>query len=89
MFDKLPGYGQRATWAHQNSFESFGLFAAACLMVYVAGKYTDWTGILALAHVAARLGYSLAYIADWPFVRSGFWVLSVSCIGGLMLTSVG
>ena len=23
MFDKLPPYAQRATWAHQNSFEAF------------------------------------------------------------------
>lgn len=23
LFDKLPAYAQRATWAHQNSFESF------------------------------------------------------------------
>lgn len=37
MFDKLPPYGQRATWAHQNSFEAFMVFAAAALMAYVTG----------------------------------------------------
>jgi hypothetical protein len=38
MFDKLPPYAQRATWAHQNSFETFMIFAAAALMAYVTGS---------------------------------------------------
>ncbi|MFN5979037.1 MAG: MAPEG family protein, partial [Pseudanabaena sp.] len=29
MFDRLPDYAKRATWAHQNSFEVFALFATA------------------------------------------------------------
>lgn len=37
LFDKLPAYAQRATWAHQNSFETFMTFAAAALMAYVTG----------------------------------------------------
>jgi len=32
MFDKLPPYAQRATWAHQNSFEAFIMILAAALM---------------------------------------------------------
>ena len=36
MFDRLPDYAQRATWAHQNSFETFMLFSAAALMAYGA-----------------------------------------------------
>jgi len=35
MFDKLPPYEQRATWAHQNSFEEFMLSPAATLLAYV------------------------------------------------------
>ncbi|MDE5088163.1 MAG: MAPEG family protein, partial [Trichodesmium sp. St16_bin2-tuft] len=35
MFEKLPDYAKRATWAHQNSFETFILFAAASFMAYV------------------------------------------------------
>lgn len=37
MFDKLPPYAQPATWAHQNTFEAFMIFAAAALMAYVTG----------------------------------------------------
>lgn len=32
MFDKLPQYARRATWAHQNCFESFMIYAPAALM---------------------------------------------------------
>ena len=35
MFDKLPPYAQRATWAHQNSFEAFMVFVAAALMAFL------------------------------------------------------
>ncbi|MBE9106271.1 MAPEG family protein, partial [Nostoc cf. edaphicum LEGE 07299] len=35
LFDQLPPYTQRATWAHQNTFEAFMIFAAAALMAYV------------------------------------------------------
>lgn len=38
MFDKLPPYAQRATWAYQNSQEAFILFAAAALTAYVTGQ---------------------------------------------------
>ncbi|MEM7648487.1 MAG: MAPEG family protein, partial [Cyanobacteria bacterium P01_A01_bin.70] len=38
MVDKFPPYAQRANWAHQNSFESFTLFAPAALMAYVTGQ---------------------------------------------------
>lgn len=32
MFDRLPDYAKRATWAHQNSFETFTIYAAAASM---------------------------------------------------------
>ena len=37
MIDRVPAYARRATWAHENSFEAFALFAAAALMAYVTG----------------------------------------------------
>ena len=89
MFDRLPAYAQRATWAHQNGFESFSLFAIACLMVYASGKYSEALGLLSAAHVACRLGYNLCYICDWPWVRSGLWAIGSACTGLLMLGSLG
>lgn len=37
MFNKLPPSAQPATWAHQNTFEAFMVFAVAALMAYVSG----------------------------------------------------
>jgi len=70
MFDKLPPYAQRATWAHQNAFESFMVYAAAALMAYVTGQNSNWVGQLAIAYVVARLVYPLFYILKLPVLRS-------------------
>ncbi len=70
MFDKLPPYAQRATWAHQNSFEALIIYSAAALMAYVTGVDSDWAKIAAIAFVVARSFYSLFYILDIPLLRS-------------------
>ena len=36
MFERLPAWGQRASWAHQNSFEAFTLHAPAALLALMA-----------------------------------------------------
>lgn len=87
MFDKLPPYAQRATWAHQNSLEIFMIFAAAALMVYVSGTASDWTNLLVIAFLGLRFGYSISYITDIPILRSLCWASSVACIMSLMLNS--
>jgi len=89
LFDKLPPYAQRATWAHQNSFEGFGLFAAAALMVYVTQSSTAQTGLFALAYLGCRLGFSIFYIANVPILRSLMWAGSMTCIAGLIVHSLG
>ncbi|MBD2040637.1 MAPEG family protein [Microcoleus sp. FACHB-672] len=70
MFDKLPAYGQRATWAHQNSFETFMVFAAAALMAYVTGQNSTLAAGAAIAFVVARLLHSVFYILNVPLARS-------------------
>jgi len=70
MFDKLPPYAQRATWAHQNSFEAFMVFAAAALMAYVVGVNSPLAALSAVLFVAARLLYSIFYILNIPILRS-------------------
>ena len=37
MFERLPAWGQRAAWAHQNCFEAFSLHAPAALLCLLAG----------------------------------------------------
>lgn len=70
MFDKLPAYAQRATWAHENSFESFMIFTAAALMAYVTGQESLWAVGAAIAYLVARLLYSVFYILNIPPLRS-------------------
>ncbi|MEH2163748.1 MAG: MAPEG family protein [Nostoc sp.] len=70
MVDKLPPYAQRATWAHQNTFEAFMVFAAAALMAYVTGVNSTTAQIAAIAFVVARLLYSVFYILNIPLLRS-------------------
>lgn len=70
MLEKLPPYAQRATWAHQNSFEAFILFATAALMAYVTGVTSSTSVIAAIAFVVARLLYSVFYILNIPLLRS-------------------
>lgn len=70
LFDKLPAYAQRATWAHENAFESFVLFAAAALMAYVTGQQSALAGWVAIAYVMARLFYPVFYILNVPVGRS-------------------
>ncbi|WP_017720105.1 MAPEG family protein [Kamptonema formosum] len=92
MFDKLPPYAQRATWAHQNSFETFMVFAAAALMAYATGVDSDLAAWAALAFVAARLLYSVFYIANVPLARSlmfGIGTLSTGTLFVLSLLAAG
>ncbi|WP_017316979.1 MAPEG family protein [Mastigocladopsis repens] len=70
MFDKLPPYAQRATWAHQNSFEAFMIFTAAALMAYVTGVNSPLAIGAVIAFLLARLLYSIFYILNIPVLRS-------------------
>ncbi len=70
LTDKLPKFAQRATWAHQNSFEAFILFSAAALMAYVTGVDSTAALIAAIAHVVARALYPVFYILDVAPLRS-------------------
>ena len=88
IFDKLPPYAQRATWAHQNSFEAFMLFATAALMAYVTGVNSSVATQSAIAFVVARLLYSIFYIVNIPLARSlMFGIGSLSC-GTLIVLSI-
>ncbi|PSF36204.1 MAPEG family protein [Aphanothece hegewaldii CCALA 016] len=70
MFDKLPNYAKRATWAHQNAFETFMPFAAAAILAYVTGVNSNLAAITAIAFVIARSFYPVFYIANIPILRS-------------------
>ena len=85
MFERLPAWGKRASWAHQNCFEAFTLHAPACLLVLLAAP--NLTGTAAVSAVAAwlhpllRLGYIGAYVANIPPLRSLCWAGGILCTG--------
>lgn len=84
MLTKLPAYAQRAAWAHENSFESFTIFAAAVLMVFATGKSGELATSLSVGFLAFRVAYSISYIANVPILRSLSWGGGMLCIAGLM-----
>jgi uncharacterized MAPEG superfamily protein len=88
MFDKLPPYAQRATWAHQNAFESFMLYSVAALMAYVTQVDSVQAQWAVLAYVGARLLYPLFYVLNIPLLRSLMFAIGSVSIGTLMLSSL-
>jgi len=88
MFDRLPDYAKRATWAHQNSFEVFALFATAAITAYVSNSASDQTSLDVLIFLVARVLFSLFYILDLPWLRSPMWAISMVCIGRLFSASL-
>ena len=79
MFDQLPDYAKRATWAHQNGFETFMIYSAAALMAYVTGVSSSLAATCAIAFVILRLLFSLFYITNVPIARSLMFGLGSLC----------
>ncbi|PSO48730.1 MAG: hypothetical protein BRC33_08910 [Cyanobacteria bacterium SW_9_44_58] len=75
MLEKLPPYAKRATWAHQNAFESFIFYAPAAIMAYVTQVDSQFAVWAALAYVAGRFFYPIFYIANLPPLRSLMFAL--------------
>ena len=73
FFDKLPEFGKRAVWCHQNCWESISLHAPACLFCLITGPDTNISMYSALFHPLLRFLYILAYIFDVPLARGLFW----------------
>jgi uncharacterized MAPEG superfamily protein len=70
MLEKLPPFAQRATWAHENAFESMILFAPAAIMAYITGQSSPVAFGAVVAYLVARALYPVFYIADVPVLRS-------------------
>lgn len=79
---RLDGWRARAEAAHRNHFEAFAPFAAAVLLAE-RGPDPAWVGPLAAAFVALRVGYTAAYLADRPTLRSVLWFAALGCVVAL------
>ena len=88
MFDKLPAYGQRATWAHQNAWEAFSLFSVAALMAYITHQSSSVAIGAAIAFVIVRFFYGVFYIFNIPLARSLMFAIGSVCIGTLFVLSL-
>ncbi|WP_150285960.1 MAPEG family protein [Rhabdaerophilum calidifontis] len=78
----LTGLRARAHAAHQNHFEFLPLYAAGVMLAeWKAGPGA--ADMPALAIMALRLGYTGAYLADRPSLRSLLWALALAGVAGL------
>lgn len=73
------GFRARGNAAQANSFEAFPFFAAAVLTASWNHAAQGSLDLAALAFIAARVLYLIAYLADWASFRSVCW------FGGILL----
>jgi uncharacterized MAPEG superfamily protein len=85
--EALTGWRRRADWAHRNHFEAFPAFAASVIIAHLAAVPPSMINGLAGTFVLARIGYTLAYLADRPTVRSVIWTLGFACVAGLLVAA--
>jgi uncharacterized MAPEG superfamily protein len=75
----LQGWQARANAAQQNSFEALPIFIAGVLVAERMQASQSMIDGLAIAFLAARVGYIGAYLADRANLRSVLWVLGLAC----------
>jgi uncharacterized MAPEG superfamily protein len=88
MIDRVPPYARRATWAHENSFEAFALFAPAALIAYTTRLDGPAATTAAVVHPIARLLFQIFYIADRPRLRGAMYVTALLCSATLIALSL-
>ena len=81
MFERLPAWGKRAAWSHQNCFEAFSLHAPAALLCLVAGVTNPVAIAAAWIHPALRLAYVGMYVGNVPPLRGLCWAGGLVCSG--------
>jgi uncharacterized MAPEG superfamily protein len=92
MFERLPPWGKRASWAHQNCLEAFTLHAPACLLCLLVAPAVlaaaPWTALVAWLHPLLRAIYIGAYVGNVPPLRSLCWIGGLLCSGLLYAEGV-
>jgi uncharacterized MAPEG superfamily protein len=75
----------RLARAQANYFESFPLFTAAVLIIYVADLETDTTLLAASVWLVVRAAYLPLYALGVPYVRGVAWLTSIAALLTLLL----
>lgn len=83
--EKLQGLRRRADNAHRNHFEAFPFFAAGVLVAQQLNADQYSINMLAVTFIAARIVYTLLYLANRPTMRSITWVIGYIAVIGLFL----
>lgn len=73
----LQGWQARANAAQNNGFEALPIFIAGVLLAQQRHADAAHVDGLALAFVAARIGFIAAYLADLASLRSLLWVVGL------------
>ena len=77
LFDKLPEFGKRAVWCHQNCWESISIHAPACLLCLITLPESRISLIAAFIHPFLRFLYIGAYVLNIPIARGLIWASGV------------
>ena len=85
---QLAGVGRRALGAHNNAMEAFAPFAVGVLAALGRGVRADLVACLAIAFVALRAIYLVAYLGNRPSLRSSMWALALLVNVALMVLAV-
>lgn len=85
----IPVWRKRAHGAHLNAIEAFAPFAVAVILAQLAGVDYDRIDMLALGFIAARVIYTIFYIAGQPMLRSVFWTIAFAFVVWLYILAIG
>ena len=88
FLEKLTGWGQRAKWAQDNSFEAFPAFAAAVIIASYIGKIDPNTlNMLTILFILCRLLHGIFYITNQATLRSIVWLIGIGSWVNMFIAS--
>lgn len=88
FLNELEGFGQRANWAQQNSFEVLPGYVAAVIVAHWAGANQTILDGLAVIFIISRILFAIFYLKDWATLRSLGWTVGIACIVGMFVISI-
>jgi uncharacterized MAPEG superfamily protein len=87
--ERQSGFRKRADFAHRNHFEAFPFFAAAVIIAQQMHAPQARIDVLAVGFIAARVAFTLLYLADLATLRSVAWAAGYACVIGLFFAASG
>ena len=84
---QAKGVGQRASWAHDNSWEAFGPFAAAVIIAHLCQVSSGYIDQVAVIFIIARILYGFCYLFDQSILRTAVWFIGFGCVAALYVAA--